>query len=504
MSALATAPRALGRLRVALGEVADLERAAAVLSWDQETYMPEGGVEDRASQLATLRRLAHERLTSAAVGRLLERAEREVEDLPYDSDEASLVRVTRRDFERSARVPAALVAERARVAAQAWPLWREAKARSDWSLFEPAMRVNVDLSRRLAEAIGYERRPMDALLQLREPGLTTDRVAAIFADLKPVIAPLLGRLRDSTEQVDDSVLDRPCDEERQLRFALEVIAALGYDLTRGRQDLSAHPFCTSFGPGDVRVTTRTGPTFRESCLLSSVHEAGHGMYSQGVPRSLDRTPLWGGASAGVHESQSRLWENLVARSRPFWEWCFPRLRETFPDELDGVGAEPFWRAVNRVRASYIRVDSDEVTYNLHILLRFEIEEELLSGALDVSGIPEAWNERVREYLGLDPPPASRGPLQDIHWCNGLGGFVGYTLGNLIAAQLMETARRELPGLDGQLARGRFAPLLGWLRDRVHRHGRKFTPDELVERTTGQPVSAGPWIEYIRTKFASGL
>ncbi|HXM56545.1 MAG TPA: carboxypeptidase M32, partial [Candidatus Dormibacteraeota bacterium] len=270
---------------------------------------------------------------------------------------------------------------------------------------------------------------------------------------------------------------------------------------RGRQDRSAHPFCTSFGPGDVRMTTRTGGTLGDSCLYSSIHEAGHAMYNQGVPRSLDRTPLWSGASSGVHESQSRLWENLVGRGRPFADWLVPRLRTAFPESLGDLEPEVFWRAANVVRPSYIRVDADEVTYNLHILLRFEVENDLLEGRLRVADVPEAWGARVRELLGLEAPGDADGPLQDIHWTGGLGEFIGYTLGNLISAQLMEAARGDLPDLDAGFAAGEFAPLLGWLRERVHAHGRKFTPDELVERATGGPITAGPWIAYAREKFA---
>lgn len=492
----------LSRLQAALAEVVDLRRAAEVLSWDQETYMPPGGVEDRANQRGTLSRLAHERFTSPEVAELLDTAERETAGLAPESDEASLVRVTRRDLDRAARLPADLVGETARASARAQPVWHEAKARSDWSLFAPAMATTVELSRRTAEALGYEERPYDALIDWSEPGLTTRRVEALFAELKAVIVPLLRELTARADVVDDSPLRRPCDESRQLVFALETITQLGYDLQRGRQDLSAHPFCTSFGPGDVRVTTRIGPTLGESCLFPSIHESGHAMYEQGIPRTLDRSPLSDGASPGVHESQSRLWENVVGRGRPFWEWCFPRLRAAFPESLKGVDAEALWRACNAVRPSYVRVDADEVTYNLHILLRFEIETELLEGRLAVADVPEAWAARVGDYLGLERPPDRAGPLQDIHWTFGLGGFVGYTLGNLIGAQLMEAVCRDLPDLDAQLAAGQFAPLRDWLRDRVHRWGRKLTPDELVQRATGQPIVSGPWVAYVRQKFGA--
>jgi carboxypeptidase Taq len=497
------AASALDRLRELLGEVSDIQRSASVLTWDQETGMPSGGVADRAAQLATLRRLAHERFTSDETARLLERAAAEVEGMDADSDEARLVHVARRDFEENVRIPAELVAARARASSMAHPVWQQARAVSDWSLFAPAMEVTVDLSRQVADALGYEGdQPYDALLAQREPGLTTARVEALFAQLRQAIVPLVRDLHAHEDRVDDSILDRPCDERRQLDFALDVIARLGYDLERGRQDISAHPFCTAFGPGDVRLTTRTGPTLGSSCLFSSIHEAGHALYNQGIPRSLDRTPLWGGASSGVHESQSRLWENVVGRGRPFWDWLFPRLRDAFPEALAGADADVVWRASSKVRPSYIRVDADEVTYNLHVMLRFEIEKDLLAGRLRVADVPEAWNELLREYLGLEAPPASQGPLQDIHWTGALGGFVGYALGNLICAQLVETLRQDLPDLDVQLAAGEFAPLLAWLRDRVHRHGRKFTPDELVERATGTPIRAEPWIAYARAKFTA--
>jgi carboxypeptidase Taq len=501
VTAVAATSASLDPLREALGEVADLERAASVLEWDQETCMPTGGLDDRASQIATVSRLAHERFTSGAVARLLEAAEAEAAGLPPDSDEASLVRVTRRELDEATRVPAELVAEMARATALARPLWQRARALSDWSLFAPAMERTVDLSRRLADALGYEDRPYDALIAATEPGLTTARVESLFAELRAAVVPLLAELSPLAARVDASVLDLPWDEDRQLAFALETIARLGFDLERGRQDLSAHPFCITFGPGDVRLTTRTGGTLGDSCLYSSIHEAGHGMYDQGVPRSLDRTRLWGGASPGVHESQSRLWENLVGRGLPFAEWLVPRLRAAFPDTLAGVEAEAFWRAVNRVQPSYVRVEADEVSYDLHIMLRFEVENELLEGRLRSRDVPEAWSARVRDYLGLEPPSDRDGPLQDIHWTDRLGSFIGYTLGNLISVQLLEAVRRDLPDLDAAIAAGEFAPLLAWLRDRVHRHGRKFTPDELVERATGQPITAGPWIAYARDKFA---
>ena len=492
---------AIQQLRETLAEVDDLKRAAAVLEWDLETYMPPGGVEDRAAQLGTLGRLAHEMFVSERTRRLLEAAEAEVAGDDFDSDDASLVRVTRRDLNLDTRLPADLVAEAARAGAANRSHWQLARERSDWSLFEPSMRQTVEISRSMAAAIGYEGRPYDALLALNEPGVTTSQAEALFGELRAAILPLLRDVLDRADRVDDSVLDRELDTGRQLALSLEMAQRFGFDLERGRQDLSAHPFCVPFGPGDVRFTTRVRSTARDSSLFSSMHETGHGLYNQGIPRSLARTPLWDGASGGVHESQSRLWENVVGRSRPFWNYMFPVLQAAFPAQLAGLDAEAYYRAINRVRPSYVRVDADEVTYNLHIMIRFEIENDLLEGRLEASQVPEAWDAKVEDYLGLPPPPVADGPLQDIHWSQApMGSFASYTLGNVISAQLMETVRGDIPELDGQLAAGEFGPLLDWLRARVYVHGRKFTPEELLERVTGRSLTATPWITYAQTKF----
>ncbi|TMB89815.1 MAG: carboxypeptidase M32 [Chloroflexi bacterium] len=493
----------LQRLKEILGEVTDVNRASAVLTWDQETYMPTGGVANRADQLTTLRRLAHLRFTSEEVGRLLEEAEGEVGGLPFDSDDASIVRVTRRDYDLARKLPTELVAEIARAGATARPVWQKARQDSDFKLFEPYLERNVELNRKVADALGYRERPYDALLDRTEPGLTTDQLEAIFAQLKGAIVPLVGDVARHSEAVDDSVLYRGFDPDAQVAYALQVVIKLGYDLERGRQDISTHPFTISFGPGDVRITTRVSRDFFNECLFGSIHEAGHGMYNQGIGQNLDRTPLWSGASPGVHESQSRLWENMVGRSAAFWRYFYPSLRNAFPGPLKGVDEESFFRAVNKSYPSLIRVEADEVTYNLHILLRFELENELLEGSLKVADLPEAWNARIKSYLGIDVPNDREGVLQDIHWSGvSFAIFPGYTLGNLMGAQLMEKARKELPDLDGTIERGEFGVLLKWLRTNVYRHGRKFTPNELMERVTGQPLTAEPWIAYVRQKFGA--
>jgi len=493
----------LQRLKEILGEVSDLSRAGSVLGWDQETFMPPGGVENRADQLTTLERLGHSRFTGDDVGALLDEAEHEVARLPFDSDEASLVRVTRRDYEQARKLPLELVGEIARAGATARPVWEKARADANFSLFAPYLEKNVELNRRVADALGYRKRPYDALLDRTEPGLTTDQLEEIFTELKQAIVPLVADVARNADAVDDSVLHRGFDPDVQVQYALDLVTKLGYDIERGRQDISAHPFTIPFGPGDVRITTRVSRDFFNECLFGSIHEAGHAMYYQGVGKNLDRTPLWDGASPGVHESQSRLWENMVGRSVEFWRHFYPSLQKSFPEPLKGVDEEQFFRAVNKSYPSLIRVEADEVTYNLHILLRFELENELLEGTLKVRDLPEAWNARVKEYLGIDVPNDGVGVLQDIHWSwVDFAVFPGYTLGNLMGAQLMEKIRMDLPGLDGQIERGEFGPLLKWLQVHVYEHGRKFTPNELMERATGKPVSAEPWIAYVRHKFGA--
>jgi carboxypeptidase Taq len=493
----------LKQLRAILAEVTDLTRAAMVLEWDQETFMPPGGVQSRAEQISTLRRLSHVRFTSVEVGRLLDQLEDNVAGEPFDSDEASLVRVTRRDYEDARKVPPDLVAESAHAGSVARPAWEKARRDANFSLFAPYLEKNIELNRRIADALGYDERPYDALLNRSEPGLKTEQLESIFAEVKRAVVPLVADIARHADDVDDSVLYRSFDPNVQLSYALDVVKRLGYDLERGRQDISTHPFSSAFGPGDARITTRVTRDFFNECLFGSIHEAGHAMYNQGIGQNLDRTPLWDGASPGVHESQSRLWENLVGRTQPFWRHFYPSLQAAFPEPLRGVDAEGFYRAVNRAQPSLIRVEADEVTYNLHVLLRFELENEMLEGTLKARDLPEAWNARFKSYLGLNVPNDREGALQDIHWSYvSFGIFPGYTLGNLIGAQLMEKIQKDIPDLDAQSEQGKFAPLLGWLRQNVHRHGRKFTPNELMERATGKPLSAGPWIAYVQKKFGA--
>jgi carboxypeptidase Taq len=489
------------RLCELLAEIFDLQHAASVLNWDQDTYMPAGGVRNRAEQVATLRRVAHERFVGDEVGELLQRAESDTADMPEDSDERSLVRVTRRDYDKARRLPAELIAELARSASEARPAWVRSRRESDWERFAPHLARNVQLNQQLAELLGYNDHPYDALLDRTEPDMTREQLRALFAELKQAVVPLLRQISERRAAVEDEFLHRDYDQDKQLAFALAITERFGYDLERGRMDLTAHPFCTAFGRGDVRITTRVYRDFLSPCLFGTMHESGHAMYNQGIDARIDRTPLWAGASPGFHESQSRLWENLIGRSRPFWKWAFPQLQAVFPGALGDVDAEGFYRAVNKVQPSYIRVEADEVTYNLHILLRFELENELLESRLSVADVPAAWRAKMLDYVGLEPPDDARGALQDVHWSGvAFAVFPSYTLGNVIGAQLMRTARADLPELDVDIERGEFADLLFWLQEKIYRHGRKFTPGELLERVTGEPLSARAWIEYARQKF----
>ncbi|MFB6232373.1 MAG: carboxypeptidase M32 [Salinibacter sp.] len=487
-------------LRDHLAPIEDLKAAAAVLTWDQETYMPDGGAEARAQQLSTLHSTAHERFVADETGTLLDRAA-EALDAPSPLDpDAALVRVTRRDYERAVRVPSSLVAELSKAKSQAQQAWKQARANDDFSHFAPHLEQLVDLSVKKAEAIGYENEPYDALLKEYEPGRITAAVVSLFDTLRDDLVPLVDAL-DEAAQIDDSALRGTYPQSEQQRFGRSVIADFGYDFDQGRQDVSAHPFTTSFSPNDVRLTTRYDEDNVASALFSTIHEAGHGLYEQGIDPALARTPLGEGTSLSIHESQARLWENHVGRSRPFWRHYLPRLRETFPDALGDVDLEPFYRAINRVEPSLIRVEADEVTYHLHVMLRFELERGLIDGSVSVNELPDRWNAAMDDYLGVVPETDANGVLQDVHWSQGaFGYFPTYTLGTLTAAQLIESIEDELPNLRAHVADGDFAPLLDWLRAHVHRHGRKLTAPDLLERATGRKLAADSWLAYAQNKF----
>ncbi len=493
-----------------IAEINDLCCVINLLTWDARTQMPPGGAEARGQQLATITRIAQERFASAETARLLDGAEAEIAGEGPDSYRARSVRQAREAYEIARRIPVELVQAIAELKTTAQQAWIEAKAANDFPRFAPYLKQMVDLNRKLADAIGYKEHPYDAMLLRYEPGMTAARLQAIFGELKKVVLPLLKRIVEQNDPVRADFLDRDYPEERQRAFALEMAQAFGYDLKRGRLDRAPHPFEISFTRQDVRITTRYNRRYAPAALFGAMHETGHALYEQGVDPALSRSTLTtdlldlyavGGVSYGAHESQSRLWENLVGRSRSFWQRHFRRLQEFFPDQLADVDAEVFYRAVNRVRPSPIRVEADEVTYNLHIMLRVEIEMALLEGRLAVNDLPQAWNAKMQEYLGITPPDDARGVLQDIHWSTGyIGSFPTYTLGNIMSAQFFAAARRDVPGLDDSLARGDYAPLRGWLTENIYRHGRAYSPGELLERSTGSGLSVEPYLAYITRKY----
>ena len=491
-------------LRSRLAEINDLQTAGALLSWDQSTYMPPAAAETRAHQRATLARIAHEKLTDPALGKLLDDLKPYEESLPYDSDEASLLRVTRRDFEKATRVPAGFVAEMRAHGSAAYQIWTRARPANDFDAVRPYLEKTLELSRRYADFFpGYEH-VADPLIDRADEGYTASELKAIFQALRKQLVPLVTDIT-SRPGPDDSCLRQPFPEPDQLAFGLEVVSQMGYDLARGREDKTHHPFTTRFALDDVRITTRVrGDDLREA-LFSTIHEAGHGMYEQGIARGFERTPLASGTSPGFHESQSRLWENLVGRSLPFWRHFYPRLQRVFPRQLDAVSLESFYAAINRVERSVIRVDADEVTYNLHVMLRFDLELQMLEGRLAVAGLPEAWRDRFEADLGVAPADDRNGVLQDVHWYSGSigGGFQGYTLGNILSAQLFEAATRSRPSIPHEIESGKFETLLGWLTEQVYRHGRKYRAPELVRRATGGPLTIEPYVRYLRTKYGVG-
>ena len=489
-----TASRPLERLKTILAEIADLRHAEAVLDWDSRVSMPRAGAEARANASATLTRLAHERFVSDEVGKLLE----ELESLEGDAD-AALVRVTRREWERSRRVPTELAGEMSHAAGVAVAAWDEAKAESDFASFAPHLERQLELKHRYIACFPEADVPYDVLLDDYEEGMTTAQVADVFARIKGDLVSLVERHRK--QPVDDAPLRGTFPVAAQERAGRVVLEAFGFDETSWRLDETPHPFASKPGFGDIRLTTHTNEGDLTS-LFSTMHEFGHGVYEYDVDPAFARTPLANGTSSSIHESQSRTWENLVGRSRGFWRWYYPKLQSFFPDALGGVAEGAFVRAVNAVRPGLIRGDADEVTYGLHIILRFELEQELLAGAVSVQDLPEVWNTRMEEYLGVDVPDDARGVLQDMHWSIGLFGyFPTYQLGNVISVQIWERARADLGDLEEQFARGEFAPLREWLREQIYRHGSTYPPRELLQRVTGSDLDPEPYLQYLHAKFA---
>ena len=497
----ASAEHKLVELKRRLFEISDLWSAGAVLSWDQTTYMPTGGAVARGRQCAMLRRLAHERLVDPALGRLIDELTPFSETLPYDTDDASLIRFARRDFEKAIKISPDYVARANVHGAACYDAWTRARPANDFATMRPLLEKTLDLSREYADFFAPYDHIADPLIDDADEGMTTALVRALFAQLRRELVPMVRAIADQPV-IDDSCLRANFAEPAQLEFGLSVAKRFGYDMQRGRLDKTLHPFCTKFAAGDVRITTRVREDDLADALFSTLHETGHALYEQGVDAGLEGTPLGYGASAGVHESQSRLWEIVVARSRGFWEHYYPLLQGTFPDALGGVPLDTFYRAINKVERSLIRTDADEVTYNLHIMLRFDLELRLLEGRLRVKDLPEAWRAAMQADLGVTPPDDRDGCLQDVHWYNSAigGAFQSYTIGNILSAQFYAAARKAHPEIEREIGRGEFGTLHAWLRQHIYRHGRKFKPNDLVERATGASMSMGPYLDYLRGKY----
>jgi carboxypeptidase Taq len=493
----------LAELMRRLLEISDLAAARSVLRWDQATYMPRGGADARARQSARLSRLAHEKSVDPALGKLLDALAPYAAGLPYDSDEASLIRIACRDFEKAIKLPSAYVARASAFGSACYDAWTRARPANDFASMLPFLEKTVDLSREYAGFFAPCKHVADPLIDAAEEGMTTAAVRSLFAGLRSELIPIVRAIADLPIPGDDC-LHGSFSEPKQLEFSLSVVKQFGYDTDRGRLDMTRHPFCAKVSAGDVRITTRVDEKRFGDALFSTMHESGHALYEQGVAAALAGTPLGTGTSAGVHESQSRLWENVVGRGRAFWEHFYPVLRDTFPDQFRRTEFETFYRAINKVQRSLIRTDADEITYNLHIMMRFDLELELLEGHLRVKDLPEAWRARMQADLGLAPADDRDGCLQDVHWYGGTGtvggGFQSYTIGNILSAQFYAAAVKAHPSIPLEIAKGEFATLHGWLREHLYQHGRKFQRSEVVTRATGEPLSTKPYLAYLRAKY----
>jgi carboxypeptidase Taq len=482
-------------------EIYDLTGAAALLHWDQATYMPPAGGAARARQSALLERLAHERRTDPAIGRLLDSLEPWFASQPPDSVEAAHYRKMRKVYERATRIPAAFAARFTEHVANTYMVWAEARPANDFKRVQPCLEQTLVLSRQMAEFFPGHAHIADPLIDMADEGMTVATLRPLFETLRRTLTSWVAVIAERP-QVDAAFLRRHYPKPQQLAFGERIAAAFGYDFKRGRQDETHHPFMTKFSHDDVRITTRVDEHDLANALFSTMHETGHALYELGIDEAYDATVLDAGASLGVHESQSRLWENLVGRSRRFWEHYYPALRATFPEQLADVDLETFYRAINRVTPSLIRTEADEVTYNLHVIIRFDLELELLEGRLSIADLPEAWGARYEESLGVRPPDDRDGVMQDVHWFAGPigGGFQSYALGNIMAAQFYAAALDAHPQIEAEIGQGCFTTLHAWLRENIYRHGARYTADELLRRVTGQPLTLEPYLTYLRTKY----
>jgi carboxypeptidase Taq len=494
-----TVKATLNDLKNHFAVVDDIGNATSLLGWDQNTKMPPGANTARGQIMATLGVLSHERVTDKRVGKWL----KELDKAKLSPVEGAMVRQTRRTYDRATKIPADFVETWAKQRSKAQAVWIEARQKNDFKLFVPELKKVFDLARRYADYLGYKDHPYDALHDSYEVGSTVANVKKVFEPLRNKTVELVKAIQDSKKQNSDKVLHQAYDEGLQEQFAVDVVKTFGYDFNHGRLDRTVHPFAQGISKYDVRITTRYSPNFVSMALFGTMHEAGHAIYEQGIADKYHRTPLGHSISLGIHESQSRMWENLVGRSKPFWTWAYPKLQETFSKQLKKVPLETFYTAINKVSPSFIRVEADEVTYNLHVMVRFELELALLQGFLKVKDLPEAWNAKYQEYLGITPPNDAQGCLQDVHWSFGLiGYFPTYTLGNIMSVQLFEAAKKAHPSIEQDMTEGKFDKLFLWLRENVHTHGSRYLPQDLLKRATGSTLDSAPYIAYLNNKFRS--
>jgi len=485
-----------------LRDVKNLGTAEALLHWDRETKMPSGGADPRGEVLASVSRLSHELFTDDKTGQMIEDAAAELDGADYDSIEASMLRIVEQDYEKSTKLPSDFVERMSRATNDAHHSWVKARAQNDFSLFADDLTRVVELSREQAEYLGYDENPYDALLQQYERSMTTEQVQGLFEGHRQQLVDLIEAVSEVSDRVDDGVVHQAYPVALQREFGLMIAEAIGYDFERGRLDESVHPFSTSFSKHDSRITTRYDENWLNPALFGTMHECGHSMYEQGVADALDGTILGSGTSLSVHESQSRTWENLVGRSLGFWQWAFPKLKAQFPEQIGETDVMSFYRAINQVSPSYIRVEADEATYNLHIMLRFAIEQAIIKGDLPISEIPDRWNGMFHDYLGITPESDTKGCLQDIHWSmGGFGYFSTYALGNLLSVQYYNQAVADVPSIPDDIASGNFESLLTWSNENIHQHGRKYDTNELTQRVTGEEINSGPYIQYLTDKFS---
>ena len=496
------APQEYAKLLKLWAEIDDLNSIGSVLHWDEQTQMPKSGAAARADHMATLARLTHARISSKELGETIEKLLPWSEGLPADSDEAAIVKVAKREYDKSTKISAELVDRMSDVRARAFRTWLKSREEKDFKVFRPALEEVYEVSRAVADSLGYTDHPLDPMVDWQEPGMSVNDVDVLFAELREALVPLVKAIADTGETGRDTMLRQYYDPQVQWDLGIDGVKAIYFKLDEGRADKSVHPFSTTFSPNDVRITTRVKPNDFGPSFFAFLHEAGHGHYMQGIPVKYRRTPLIEGASSGAHESQSRTWENIVGRSRGFSDFFYPRVQQAFPEQTKGKTVEDWYKAVNAVKPSFIRVEADEVTYNLHIMIRFELEKAVFDGKLAVADLRDAWNAKFEEYLGITPADDLVGVLQDIHWSGRFGAaFQSYAIGNVMSAQLYAAALRDVPGLESKFAVGDYSGLLKWSQENVHAHGCKYTPQELMKVATGEHLTAKPYINYIQTKFS---